>query len=304
MPDDKPKKRQCSAESKPFVFVLMPFKEEFHDIYQRGIKAACNEVGAYCERVDEQIFLGGILERIYSQIKEADIVVADMTGRNANVFYEVGYAHASHRPVIPLTSDADDMPFDMTPYPHIVYGTDDGGIQRLKEDLKTKLSYLLRSPSDRRADGQDLEFFTKNQQPLNGAEIFLEARARHYGISTSSQKILIHNRSKDTIKIAKAVLILPSEIAFELENSDETINLENGKKHSTISLPTSTIHPKEYAPLNLRFALKNSDKGKISSEPTPLALRIYTEAWTKELQFTVNLNTDHIDTTLDIPSAL
>lgn len=46
---------------KPFVFVLMPFCDEFKDVYELGIKAACKEVGAYCERVDEQIFEGSIV---------------------------------------------------------------------------------------------------------------------------------------------------------------------------------------------------------------------------------------------------
>ena len=46
---------------KPFVFVLMPFREDFNDIYALGIKAACDAAGAYCERVDEQIFMGSIL---------------------------------------------------------------------------------------------------------------------------------------------------------------------------------------------------------------------------------------------------
>lgn len=79
---------------KPFVFVLMPFAQEFDDIYKFGIKGAAQEVGAYAERVDEQMFVEGILERIFNQISKADVIVADMTGRNPNVFYEVGYAHA------------------------------------------------------------------------------------------------------------------------------------------------------------------------------------------------------------------
>jgi len=45
-------------ETKPkfFCFTLMPFSEDFDDIYSLGIKAACNSAGAYCERVDEQVF--------------------------------------------------------------------------------------------------------------------------------------------------------------------------------------------------------------------------------------------------------
>jgi len=48
---------------KPFVFVLIPFDPSFDDIYKFGIKGAAEDVGAYAERVDEQIFLEGILDR-------------------------------------------------------------------------------------------------------------------------------------------------------------------------------------------------------------------------------------------------
>jgi nucleoside 2-deoxyribosyltransferase len=79
---------------KPFVFVLMPFDSTFDDIYKFGIKGAADDIGAYAERVDEQNFTEGILDRIFNQISKADVIVADMTGKNPNVFYEVGYAHA------------------------------------------------------------------------------------------------------------------------------------------------------------------------------------------------------------------
>jgi hypothetical protein len=71
---------------KPFVFVLMPFDEDFDDTYKLGIFAACKDAGAFCQRVDEQIYAERILDRIYNEISKADIIVADMTGRNPNVF--------------------------------------------------------------------------------------------------------------------------------------------------------------------------------------------------------------------------
>ena len=105
---------------KPFVFVLMPFESSFDDIYKVGIKAVCKELDIYCERVDEQIFEENILDRIYNQIIKSDIVIADMTGKNPNVFYEVGYAHALNKRVILLTQKTDDIPFDLKHYSHIV----------------------------------------------------------------------------------------------------------------------------------------------------------------------------------------
>ena len=132
-----------STKPKPYCFVLMPFSEKFDDVYNLGIQVSCSRAGAYCERVDEQIFQGTILERIYNQIAKADFIVADMTGRNPNVFYEVGYAHALNKPTILLTKDANDIPFDLKHYPHIVY---DRGITGLIEELTRRARWFVENP--------------------------------------------------------------------------------------------------------------------------------------------------------------
>lgn len=119
-----------------FAFVLMPFSREFDDIYKLGIQEAAAELGIRAERVDEQMYTEGTLERIYNQIRVADIIVADMTGRNANVFYEVGYAHARGKLCLHLTQVADDIPFDLQHQRHIVYGD---SITTLKEQLIANL---------------------------------------------------------------------------------------------------------------------------------------------------------------------
>lgn len=138
---------------KPFVFVLMPLNPSFDDIYKFGIKGAADDVGAYAERVDEQIFMEGILDRIFNQISKADIVVADMTGRNPNVFYEVGYAHALGKIVILLTQNSEDIPFDLKHRQHTVYG---GKIETLRNELATKLEWAIRE-AERRADSRVIE---------------------------------------------------------------------------------------------------------------------------------------------------
>jgi hypothetical protein len=95
-------------QPKHFAFVLMPFDKAFDDVYKLGIKGAVASFeDVIAERVDEQIYREGILERIYRQIEAADIIIADMTGQNPNVFYEVGYAHAKGKLCILLTSNAE-----------------------------------------------------------------------------------------------------------------------------------------------------------------------------------------------------
>ena len=117
-----------------FAFVLMPFDESFNDLYRLAIKDPLADINIRAERVDEQTFHEEtILQRIYAQIEMADFIIADMSGRNPNVFYEVGYAHAKGKTCILLTASPDDIPFDLKHHRHIVYKR---GVHR---ELKTRL---------------------------------------------------------------------------------------------------------------------------------------------------------------------
>ena len=76
------------------AFCIMPLDDKFFDIYLYGIKAASQAVGFECFRIDEKIFTKDILSQIHKAIDDSNIIIADLTGNNPNVFYEVGYAHA------------------------------------------------------------------------------------------------------------------------------------------------------------------------------------------------------------------
>ena len=121
-----------------FAFVLMPLSSEFDDIYKLGIKEAAVSLEIRAGRVDEQMYSEGMLARIYNQIEIADIIIADMTGRNANVFYEVGYAHAKNKLCLHLTQESTGIPFDLQHHRHIVYGN---SIATLREQLIENLTW-------------------------------------------------------------------------------------------------------------------------------------------------------------------
>ncbi|UPT94395.1 hypothetical protein J4G48_0034590 [Bradyrhizobium barranii subsp. apii] len=132
-----------------FAFVLMPFDAAFDDVYKLGIKETAEKLGIRAERVDEQIFhKENILERIYRQIDAADIIIADMTGRNPNVFYETGYAHAKGKLCLLLTSRADDIPFDLKHHRHLIYGD---SIQNLRQALEKDLDWLKSEFANRKS---------------------------------------------------------------------------------------------------------------------------------------------------------
>lgn len=117
----------------------MPFDHDFQDLYLYGIKETCESLGIVAERVDEQHLSESILERVYRQIENSDFVIAEMTGRNPNVFYEVGYAHAKSKLCALITQDAGDIPFDLKHHPHVVY---DGTIKGLKNLLVPRLEWM------------------------------------------------------------------------------------------------------------------------------------------------------------------
>lgn len=129
-----------------FAFVLMPFSEEFTDIYESGIKSIAKDYNVNAERLDDQIFDCNMVDQIYSQIDKCDFIIADMTNRNPNVFYEVGYADSKKKLVILLTQNSDDIPFDFKQRTHIVY---DGSIKKLKEQLGSRIVWALKEIENR-----------------------------------------------------------------------------------------------------------------------------------------------------------
>lgn len=103
------------------AFVLMPFDPEFDAIFNDLIKPALEEGGYDVKRADNILDQQNILKDIVRSIAEADLVVADLTSLNANVFYELGIAHTMQRPTVLLTQSSEDIPFDLKSYRVITY---------------------------------------------------------------------------------------------------------------------------------------------------------------------------------------
>lgn len=108
------------------IFVLMPFKEEFDDVYmiiQDAIRETAEKLGrtVECLRADEIAKPGRITDQVLTSIGHADVVIADITFSNPNVMYELGYAHAMQKPVIILNQDVHQSPFDVQNFRQIVY---------------------------------------------------------------------------------------------------------------------------------------------------------------------------------------
>jgi hypothetical protein len=118
----------------------MPFTKELNDLYKFGIVEVASQLGVTAVRVDEQLYLGSITGQIIEQIRQADLVVAEVSDRNANVMYELGFAEALEKVVLLLSRTAGDLPFDTRDKRHILH---EGSLEKLRTELAIWLPWAL-----------------------------------------------------------------------------------------------------------------------------------------------------------------
>jgi hypothetical protein len=127
------------------VFVLMPFSEELKPVYDDHIKETIKKLNLSIARADDFFSHNTIMNEIWSAISYAKIIIADCTGKNPNVFYEIGLAHAIGKPVILTTQNQDDVPFDLRHIRYIYYNTTPRGMKKFEENLYLTVAEILKS---------------------------------------------------------------------------------------------------------------------------------------------------------------
>ncbi len=125
-----------SAADRRTCFVLMPFAKEFDPVYKRCIEPTLFKRKWVCKRADGIFKPQEIMTLIWEQILRADLIIADLTGRNPNVFYELGYAHALHKNTVLITQSIDDVPFDLRHRQMIKYSATTKGYDNLNRSLR------------------------------------------------------------------------------------------------------------------------------------------------------------------------
>ena len=128
-------------------FVMMPFGHWFDSYYKELFTPAIKDAGMEPFRADELFSTGTVIEQIWEQIQKSKILLADLTGKNANVFYELGLAHAARKPVVFLSGNLEDVPFDLRHLRVIVYDIHDPFWgEKLKISLTTYLKNAKNEP--------------------------------------------------------------------------------------------------------------------------------------------------------------
>ena len=106
------------------------------DVYGFGIQGPVNGAGLLCERTDMVAFTGDVLNRIRERIETATLVIADVTGANANVYLEVGYAWGTKRPTLILAKQGEQLKFDIQGQKCIFYKNITDLAKRLTTELR------------------------------------------------------------------------------------------------------------------------------------------------------------------------
>ena len=125
-------------ENKHMVFVIMPFSEDCIALYEE-LKRQFSDEFDFKNAGDldnQQNILQDIVEGIY----QSSVIIADLTGLNANVFYELGLAHAMNKKVIIITQDIGELPFDIKSYRANEYSLKFNKLPILIDELKKLLS--------------------------------------------------------------------------------------------------------------------------------------------------------------------
>lgn len=125
-------------------FVLMPFKDELTPIYDDHIQKVLKDVNIETLRADRIFSNKPIMEDILISLRNARIVIADLTFNNPNVFYETGICMAMGKEIILITQDGA-VPFDLQHIRHIRYEYTPRGMQRFEEYLKRTIQNILNS---------------------------------------------------------------------------------------------------------------------------------------------------------------
>ncbi|MFL6162642.1 MAG: hypothetical protein ACJ74U_10455 [Jatrophihabitantaceae bacterium] len=124
------------------IAVMMPFDAEFAPVWT-ALKEAAGGGDWVCQRADDIWDDSVLVNDVVALIARSKVVICDLTGRNANVFYEAGIAHTLGREVVLITQSPDDVPFDLRHHRYIKYLGNSEGLVDLKDKLTGRLRTLM-----------------------------------------------------------------------------------------------------------------------------------------------------------------
>lgn len=127
------------AADRQTCFVVMPFAKKFDAVYERCLAPTLAELGWVCGRADRKSDPGEIMELVWEEIQRSKLIIADLTSNNANVFYELGYAHALGKYTLLITQSTKEVPFDLRQQRIVEYSATPNGYRKLTASIRKYL---------------------------------------------------------------------------------------------------------------------------------------------------------------------
>jgi hypothetical protein len=120
----------------PSAFVLMPFGDDWDEIYRGLFASPLQEAGYAVARADSFLTHRNVLRDIIRGIADADLIVAELSVPNPNVLYELGVAQGLGKATVLVAQDLDEVPFDLRSYRIELYSTTFTEVEDFRERLK------------------------------------------------------------------------------------------------------------------------------------------------------------------------
>lgn len=138
-------KEKKSKKRKLKCFIIMPFGQEDLDIVYEyySLPVLEEKCQLECERGDDVFGSNVIMDDISNSIQEADVILADLTQKNPNVFYEVGIAHTLAKPVLLISQSIDDVPFDLRHRRVLLYEYTPKGCKEYERNLESHMVAMI-----------------------------------------------------------------------------------------------------------------------------------------------------------------
>lgn len=247
----------CRKEKQLTAFVIMPFDEGFEEIYQNAIVTTLQKVGFAVSRADDVGNAQNILKDIVHGIAESDLIIADLTGSNPNVYYELGLAHGLGKAVILLTQDIQDLPFDLRSYRVIHYTTQFQNMDQARKQLEeralgfstgktefgsptsdflgqpTKLA--SQHPSENFNDRDELGILDymanleESFEKMHNSVTKMASQVEKFNLSMESCTTQINNlNAKPDKTTARRTRHFVMKLAHDMDECAESISIENG----------------------------------------------------------------------------
>jgi hypothetical protein len=160
------------------------------------------------ERADESVNPGSITPTMIASILEADLVVADLTGFNPNVFYELAMAHGYSKPTVHIQHTGERPPFDVKDMRIITYDMDPDTLEGAQKALREFAKYVVENPG-------------KAETPITVAQKFTAIQGSTDPVAESN--VLVLDAINKLSKEVRSVLRLRHRPASALTSNHLTV---------------------------------------------------------------------------------